>query len=51
VDFPSEKKILLVHQSAVNEYERFQESNATARQEAPQQQVDAGGMRMMNNAL
>jgi hypothetical protein len=51
VDFPSRKEILLVQQSAVNEYELCQQSNATARQEAPPQQVDAGGMRIMNNAL
>jgi hypothetical protein len=47
----SKKQILLAQQSAVNEYERFQQSNATARQEVPPQQVDAGGMRMMNNTL
>jgi hypothetical protein len=40
-----------VQQSAVNEYQRCQQSNATARLEVPPQQVDAGGMRMMNNAL
>jgi hypothetical protein len=51
VVFPLKKKILLVQQSAVNEYERCQQSNATARQEVPPQQVDAGGMRMMDNAL
>jgi Integrase core domain/Integrase zinc binding domain len=51
VEFPSKKKILLAQQSAVNEYERYQQSNATARQEVPPQQVNAGGMRMMNNAL
>jgi hypothetical protein len=51
VEFPSKKEILLVQQSTVNEYERCQQSNATARQEVPPQQVDAGGMRMMNNAL
>jgi hypothetical protein len=51
VEFPSKKEILLVQQSAVDEYERYQQSNATARQEVPPQQVDAGGMRMMNNAL
>jgi hypothetical protein len=50
VEFPSEKLILL-QQSAVNEYERYQQGNAMARQEVPPQQVDAGGMRMMNNAL
>jgi hypothetical protein len=47
VEFPSKKDILLVLQSAVNEYERYQQNNATARQEVPPQQVDAGGMRMM----
>jgi hypothetical protein len=51
VEFPSKKDILLVQQSAVDEYESFQQGNAMARQELPPQQVDAGGMRMMNNAL
>jgi RNase H-like domain found in reverse transcriptase/Integrase zinc binding domain len=51
VEFPSRKEILLVQQSAVNEYERCQQINATARQEVPTQQVDSGSMRMMNNAL
>jgi hypothetical protein len=51
VEFPSKKEILLAQQSVVNEHERFQQGNATARQEVPPQQVDAGGMRMMNNAL
>jgi hypothetical protein len=51
VEFPSKKEILLVQQSAVDEYERCQQDNAMARQEVPPQQVDAGGMRMMNNAL
>jgi hypothetical protein len=51
VDFLSKKEILLVQQSAVNEYERCQQSNATARQRVPLQQVDADGMRMMNNEL
>jgi Integrase zinc binding domain len=51
VEFLSKKEILPVQQSAVNEYERFQKSNATAREEVPPQQVDAGGMRMMNIAL
>jgi hypothetical protein len=51
VEFPPKKEILLVQKSAVNEYECFQQSNATARQEVPPQQVDAGGMRMMNKAL
>jgi hypothetical protein len=46
VEFPSKKDILLVQQSAVNEYERLRQSNSTARQEVPRQQVDAGGMRM-----
>jgi RNase H-like domain found in reverse transcriptase/Integrase zinc binding domain len=48
---PSKKEILLVQQSAVTEYESCQQSNATACQEVPPQQVDAGGMGMMNNAL
>jgi Integrase zinc binding domain len=51
MDFQSKKEILLVQQSSVNEYERCQQSNATAGQEVPPQQVDAGGMRMMDNAL
>jgi hypothetical protein len=51
VEFLSKKEILLVQNSAVDEYERCQQGNAMARQEAPPQQVDAGGMRMMNNAL
>jgi hypothetical protein len=51
VEFPSKKEIILAQQSAVNEYERFQQGNAMDRQEVPPQQVDAGGMRMMNNAL
>jgi Integrase zinc binding domain len=51
VEFPSKKEILLVQQSAVDEYERCQQDNAMARQEVPPQQVDAGGMRMINNAL
>jgi hypothetical protein len=41
VDFPSMKEILLIQQSSVNEYERCQQSNATAGQEVPPQQVDA----------
>jgi hypothetical protein len=40
-----------VQQSAVNEYERCQQGNAMAWQEVQPQQVGAGGMRMMNNAL
>jgi Integrase zinc binding domain len=51
VEFPSKKEILLVQKSAVDEYESCQQGNATAEQEAPPQQVDAGGMRMMSNAL
>jgi hypothetical protein len=51
LEFPSKKEIILVQQSAVNEYERFQQSKATAPQEVPPQQVDAGGMRRMSNAL
>jgi hypothetical protein len=35
----------------VNENERCQQSNATTRREAPLKRVDAGAMRMMNNAL
>jgi hypothetical protein len=51
VEFPSKKDILLVQKNAVDEYERFQKGNAMSRQEVPPQHVDAGGMRMMNNAL
>jgi hypothetical protein len=51
VEFPSKKDILLVQQSAFDEYERCKQGNAMARQEVPPQKVDAGGMRMMNNAL
>jgi hypothetical protein len=40
-----------VQQSAVNGNERCQQSNAIARQGVLTQQVDADGMRMMNNAL
>jgi hypothetical protein len=50
-EFPSKKEILLVRQSAANEYERYQQGKVTAWQEVPPQQVDAGGIRMMNNAL
>jgi hypothetical protein len=42
VKFPSKKDILLVQQSAVDEYERCQQGNAISRQEVPPQQVDAG---------
>jgi hypothetical protein len=51
VEFRSKKEILLVQQSAVDEYERCQQGSAMARQEVPPQQVDAGGTRMMINAL
>jgi hypothetical protein len=51
VEFPPKKEMLLVQQSAVDEYERCQQGDAMARQEVRLQQVDAGGMRMMNNAL
>jgi hypothetical protein len=51
VEFPSKKEMLLAQQSAVDEYERRQQGSAMARQEVPPQQVDAGGMRMMNKAL
>jgi hypothetical protein len=51
VEFPSKKETLLAQQSAVNKYERCQHSNAIACQEVPPQQVDAGGMSMMNNTL
>jgi hypothetical protein len=51
VEFPSKKKIQLARLSAVNEYEQCRLRNATARREVSQQQVNAGGMRMMNNAL
>jgi Integrase zinc binding domain len=51
VESPSKKDILLVQKSAVDECESCQQGNAMARKEVPPQQVDAGGMRMMNNAL
>jgi Integrase zinc binding domain len=51
VKFPSKKDIILVLQSAVDEYERCQQGSTMARQEVPPQQVDAGGMRMMNISL
>jgi hypothetical protein len=51
VELPSKKEILLAQQSAVDEYERCQQGSAMARQEVPPQQVDAGGMRIMNNSL
>jgi Integrase zinc binding domain len=51
VEFPSKKEIQLVQQSAVYEFERCQQGSAMARQEVPPQQVDAGGVRMINNAL
>jgi Integrase core domain/Integrase zinc binding domain len=51
VEFQLKNDILLVQLSAVDECERCQQSNATALQEVPPQQVDAGSMRMMNNAL
>jgi hypothetical protein len=51
VEFPSKKEIQLVQKSAVDEYERCQQDNAMAGQEEPPQQVDDGGMRMINNAL
>jgi hypothetical protein len=51
VEYPSKKENLLVQQSAVDEYDRWLQGSAMARQEVPPQQVDAGGMRMMNNAL
>jgi hypothetical protein len=35
VELLSKKNILLAHHIAVNEYERYQQSNATACQEAP----------------
>jgi hypothetical protein len=51
VDFPSQKEILLVQQSAVNVYDRCQQSNATARSEGSPQKVDASGMRIMSNGF
>jgi Integrase zinc binding domain len=51
VEFSSKKEILLVQKSAIDEFERCQQGSAMARQEIPPQQVDSGGMRMMNNAL
>jgi hypothetical protein len=49
--FSSQKEILLLQQSAVNENEHCEQSSATACQEEPPRQVDAGGMRMIINAL
>jgi hypothetical protein len=43
--------ILLPQQSAIIEYEQCQQSNATDHQYVLPQQVDAGGMRIMINAL
>jgi hypothetical protein len=51
VELPSKNEILLAQKGAVNECERYQQGNAKARQEVPPQQVDAGSMRMMNDAL
>jgi hypothetical protein len=51
VEFQSKKEILLAQQSVLNEYELCQQIKATDRREEPPQQVDAGGMRMTNNAL
>jgi hypothetical protein len=51
VEFPSKKEIILAQRSAVQENARKQNGKATARREGPPQRVDAGGMRMMNNAL
>jgi hypothetical protein len=51
VEFPWKKEILLVQQSAVDEYKRCEKGSAMARQEVPPQQVNAGGMRTMKNAL
>jgi hypothetical protein len=51
VEFPSKKEILLAQKSAVQENERNQHAKATARREEPSQQVDACGMRMINNTL
>jgi hypothetical protein len=50
-EFLSKKEILLVQQSAVDEYERCGKGKAMAWQEVWPQQVDAGGMGMMSNAL
>jgi hypothetical protein len=46
-EIPSKKDIQLAQQKAVNEYERTQQSNATAPQEVPPQYVNADGMRTM----
>jgi hypothetical protein len=48
VEFLSKKEILLAQQSAVNEYEGYQQGRETALQEVPPQQVDACGMSMIN---
>jgi hypothetical protein len=49
--FPPKQDIVLVQQSAVNEYECCQQSNSAAVQEVSPQKIDAGGMRMMHNVL
>jgi hypothetical protein len=51
VEFSSKKEILLSQKSAVQEYERGQQSKVNARREEPPQKVGAGGVKMMNNAL
>jgi hypothetical protein len=51
VELTSKKEVILARQNAVNEYERIQQRRSTARQEVLPQQVDAGGVRMMNNVL
>jgi hypothetical protein len=51
VEFPSKKEFLMAQKSAVQEYDRSQLDKATARREESSQQVDSGGMRMMNNAI
>jgi hypothetical protein len=46
-EFPSKKEILLAQMNAVNEYEQIQLDKATNRRVESLQQVDAGGMRMI----
>jgi hypothetical protein len=51
VEYPLKKKILLVQQSAVNEYERCQQNSAAPRQEVSPQLVDAAATRDLKYAI
>jgi hypothetical protein len=51
VELSSWKEILPAQQSSVKDYERCQQSKATARQKVPPQKVGACGIRMTNNKL